>query len=245
MHHLIKQTNMKLLTAISIFILASIQLQAQFFVPRLTQDQITACERAYVITMEGDTIEGNLRGLFMDNDRIRNFTIKNKQGKFKFNTENAKSLIIRPWFDPSIDTGPLNIPEVLRALDPEFNEIIVLDYVFFDRIQLPGKKEKYAFVQLENPGFDSRLKFYINTNNENETAEAKVGTITIAGGDPTTHLMVIDGGKAKVIRKRKYQEIAFTKIFTDCEAMKDNYTNNERLKWKDIAKHVYLYDQCQ
>ncbi len=216
---------------------------AQYFVPKLSQEHITTSRFAYVITTEGDSITGRITTMFADTDQIKSFTIKNKEGKFKFTADDVVRLVIQPWENIFSDSGPLNIPEILRMTNSEFNKIIVLDWVFFERIQLPTKKEKYALVQLQNPGFDSRLKIYVHSN-ANETAETKVGSITVAGGDAASHLLVVDGGKAQVVRKRKYQEMAFSEIFVDCDAMKENY-QTEKLKWKDFAKHVFMYDQCQ
>ena len=219
----------------------SFSLQAQFFVPKLTQDEMTQYETLYVVDNAGDTIHGKLMNTSYDTDRLKSFTLKTDGGKRKFKTADAKVLAVKPWIDPDQDSGPISLPNLMRATDPEFNAIVITDWVFYEKVQLPTKKEKYAFIQLLNPGFDSKIKIYVHQNAD-KTATLEMKGITLAGDDDQSHLVVINGGKSELIRKRNYKDQALSKLYKDCNVIKEMYAG-DKFRWKDFAKHVFIYDQ--
>lgn len=221
-------------TVILLLLINALTAQGQFFVEKFPLNELVDITSTYVVNNDGDTIRGRLTNSSYVDDRLKTFTIKNNEGKYKFNIENARRLAVQPWYDENADSGPISVPNILRAMDSTFNKTVIMDWVFYDRIQLPNKKEKYAFVQLLNPGFDSKIKVYQHQN-ANQTGVFQVEGVTLAGDDDTSHLIVIDGAKSFVMRKNKYKSEAMNKLFNNCTEIED-------LRWRNFAKQVYKYD---
>ena len=103
------------------------------------------------------------------------------------------------------------------------------------------KKDKYVMMQLLNPGFDSKIKVYVDPN-AGESAGVGVGGVKLVGGEDKSYLVVFDGGKSTKYKKGKYKKEALGQLYKDCDVFKQNY-EGEKFKWKNFAEHVFVYDQ--
>ncbi|HEX5167909.1 MAG TPA: hypothetical protein VFW11_01960 [Cyclobacteriaceae bacterium] len=106
---------------------------------------------------------------------------------------------------------------------------------------MPGKKDKYALLQLLNPDFDSRIKVFqdplaVETNGLNS------GTVSITGQEDKSYLFVKDNNRAFKVKKGSYKK-DFDDIFGDCTKMAEAY-GGEKLKFRNAAEHVWVYDRA-
>ncbi len=211
--------------------------QAQFLVQQLPQDQILQNEEAYVVTNAGDTVSGWISNVTLTNGNLSGFTIKTDAVKSKFKIMDIKSLAVTPDVMARHEDMAL-ITTMQRAQNEAFLKVVKTDWVIYERIQLPGNRERYMLTQLLNPGFDSKIKVYKNPN-AGETMSMSSGSVKLTGGDDDSYLVSLAAGaRPLLIRKGKYTEEGSKTMYGVCEALQ-----GEEMKWKDFAKHVFIYDQ--
>ncbi|MDW7694663.1 hypothetical protein R9C00_07915 [Flammeovirgaceae bacterium SG7u.111] len=227
---------MRILTLLTFFALAYSSTQAQFFVQKLPQSEILNSEKAYVITNAGDTIRGRISGASQSNGQLKAFTLKTDEEKLKFKPMEIRSVAVVPGMGANYEDMAL-ITTIKRASDTTFLKLVETEWVIFERIQLPTKRESYALVQLVNPGFDSKIKVYANPE-ANETSTLSSESMMLTGGDDTSHFISVNGERPTLIKKGKYKKEGFAQLFGGCDAL-----NDEEPKWKYFAKHIFIYDQ--
>jgi hypothetical protein len=216
--------------------------QAQYFLPEMDINQLGQCKEAYVVNMAGDTIRGRVIGLTTGNGQINAFGIKQSDGtKVKYKASAVKVLAVKPTKNANMQSA-MSVPSLRRSLQTDYSKVMNREWVYYEQALLPRAKDKYVLMQLLNSGFDSKIKVFLNPN-ANKTGTLSTGTgLTITGGDDTSYLVVVDGNKSEVYRKMNYKKEAYTELYKDCEAFKDNY-NGEDLRWSSFAEHVLVYDQ--
>lgn len=114
--------------------------------------------------------------------------------------------------------GREKIKEAQQA-KPEFN------YLTFERVVMP-KNGKFKFLQLLNPGFDSRVKVYYKYSGE---------------GKPPNYYYAKDGGPIEELKPKDYSSV-FNQLFGDCPAVKKAFTGGGA-NYDNFSVHVYVYDQ--
>ncbi len=215
--------------------------QAQYFLPELDNSLIPQAKEAFVVTNSGDTVRGRVISPTIVNGQIKAFTIKRSdKTKFKCKATDIKLLAVKPTNFLNMQSA-MSVPSLKRSMQTDYSQIMNREWVYFEQALLPRGKDKYVLMQLLNSGFDSKIKVYVNPN-ANETATFSSGNTTLIGGDDTSYLVVVDGNKSEVYKKMNYKKEAYTELFKDCEAFKDNY-GGEDLKWSSFAEHVLVYDQ--
>ncbi len=237
---------MKRSIALSIFALALLQVQAQYsqyFTPPIQEEQISMGRNFYVVTNANDTIYGNrLPMATMIDGQVRSFTLKKEdKTKIKFKAEEVKLLAVKLTDFMKVSSA-LAVPNLLRAIEMDWERVGNREWAFFEQALLPTKKkDKYALMQLLNPGFDSKIKVYLRPNS-NETATTEINGIQVGGGEDTSYLIVYDGNKSEVYKKGRYKKEALTRLFKNCDVFVENYSG-EKMKWQDISEHVLIYDR--
>lgn len=94
-------------------------------------------------------------------------------------------------------------------------------------------------MQLINPGYNSRIKVYHHPN-ANKTQAITGSNIDIVGGEDKSYLVVKDGKRAEIIKKKNYRN-AFGALIGDCsEYIK--YMVDQKISFWDMATHVFHYD---
>jgi hypothetical protein len=211
--------------------------KAQYFIPEIGSDAMQISKEVYVVTMDNDTIKGKYGGGSFSMGLLKSFNIKIEDGtKMKFKAEELKTVAIKPNKITNIE-GSLTAVGIdgLKA----FDDVINREWVFYNQALQPKKKDKYALMQLVNPGFDSKIKVY---HNPNPNAKETKGFGGFGAGDDKSYLVVYDGGKSVLYKKGKYKKEAPRNLFKNCPVFIENF-GGDKFKWKNFAEHVYVYDQ--
>lgn len=217
---------------------------AQFFVPQLPDplpegQSILMMEEVYVVKNEGDTIRGKLSGVNGDIPNLRHITFKvAKKEKIRVMAEEIKTLAILPG--PFITTEGGAVIDMLKGLDNEAFAAVLPegDWMFFERQRLPQKRELYQFMQLLNPGFDSKIKVFAHPNGES-TGGLEGNGVQLTGGMENIYYVSVNGANVIEYQQMGYRKKALADLYDNCEAI----AAIDKLKWKDFPKHVFTYDQ--
>lgn len=224
--------------SLSVLLLSiAINCQAQFFVQQLDQMQVQNPTDFYLITNEGDTVRGILRGVSYTDSLISALTVKVGDEKSNYKVADVIKLAIIPGEDAKHEDIALG--KVLQNIDnDEFIKVLPDNgWIFFERIQLPGKQERYQLAQLLNPGFDSKIKVYAHPD-ASSTGSTSISGITVGGALDNQHYVALAGERPFVIDDFRYRKLAQERLYTDCTLLTE-----QKLKWKDFAEHVFNYDQ--
>ncbi|WP_425391789.1 hypothetical protein [Ekhidna sp.] len=210
---------------------------AQFFVQKLDQTQILNPEQFYIINNEGDTIRGKLGGVTFTDSLITSVVVKNGDSKTKYRISDIEKLAVIPGDQADYDEMALN--KIIKNLDnDEFIKVLPEGgWVFYERIRLPGKRERYELAQLLNPGFDSEIKVYAHPD-ATDSGSTSINGLTVGGLNDNQHYVTLREGQAFVMNNFNYRKKANERLYNNCEAL-----SSQKLKWKDFATHVFTYDQ--
>ncbi len=214
---------------------------SQYFMPPVDDDLIASAREVFAVTLDGDTVRGRMTGSLMMGGQIRSLNIKDDDGnKYKFKAAEVKVVGVKATNFMN-RTSAMSAPNMPRLMDQDFKKIMNREWIIFDQALLP-KKDKYALMQLLNPGFDSKIKVYINPN-AGESAQIEVSGFSIQdGGDDTSYLVVKDGERAEIFKKKNYNNTALTELYTDCPDFEEAYSG-ERFWWSNFSEHVLFYDK--
>lgn len=236
-----KPPKMKRIKLLSIICLAALTTNAQYFIPEMNSSSITMAKEVYAVTNAGDTIRGKMGGAMIGMGQLRSFSIKlEDETKVKFKSSDVKILAIKPSKLTNIESA-MSAPNVAKAGQIDFDAVVNREWVYFEQALLPKKKDKYVMMQLLNPGFDSKIKVYLDPNAK-ETRGIGVSEIQITGGEDKSYLVVFDGGKSEVYKKSRYKKEALQQLYKDCPVFEENY-DGDKFKWENFAEHVFVYDQ--
>lgn len=235
---------MKKIVIFAFTLLAGYALQAQAFLTPV--GGMIGKQEGYVVLLSGDTLHGKVTMATQMNGLIKTFTFVTKdEVKHKLKAEEVQCLWIKASKLAKLEAMGEASRSLKRMASTDFEQIRNREYIVYERALLPGKKEKYALLQLLNPGFDSKIKVYEHPNG-GETAETSIGGLTVTGGEDKSYLVVKGGEQAQVVKKRTYTD-SFAWLFGDCPEMVKHYSEqNEKISFWDFASHTFDYDQtCQ
>lgn len=215
-------------------------IHAQYFMPPLDEGiGLTTAKEVYVVTNIGDTIRGKITTSVAISGKLKSFTIKSGEVKHRIKAKEARLLAVKPnemikWVSAMTNSS---LEKILKTNYEAMNK---REWVYFEQALLPKKKDKYAFLQLLNPGFDSKIKVYLDPNAE-QTGGWSVGPHQLTGGEDKSYLVVFEGGKSELYKKKKYKKEALGKLFKNCDVFKEYY-GDERFRWENFSEHVFVYD---
>lgn len=129
---------------------------------------------------------------------------------------------------------------VKKLIKADFDEIANREYIIYQQALLPGKRARYALLQLLNPGFDSMVKVFQDPWAAASTG-LTFGDASLTGEEDKSYLFVKGGGQAFKVSKGTYKK-EFQAIFGDCSKMLELY-KGEKLRFRDAALHVFVYDK--
>lgn len=208
-------------------------------------------KKAAAVTIDSTVFSGNMSGASMTMGYLSSVRIKDDSGEvMKVNKESAvridvvhqtkldredlfengeitslKKALNNGDLAKSLGTLMLKSAELKDRLQQEAQ----YNYLTFERVEMPSKnKKKYKFLQLLNPGFDSRIKVYFKYSGEEADAAKK-------------YFIVKDGGAPLDIKEKDYRDV-FGMLFNDCPKMKTLFPNGGK-NYQNISVHVYTYDQ--
>lgn len=219
------------------FVLGITQASSQFFVQKLNQNEISKADEAYAVLTSGDTVRGTIGTVSMYDNSLDKINIRENGERFTIKMEDIVRLAVLPSERNRFDDMAL-LPILKNLKNKEFIEVLPEGgWVFFDKIQLPGKQERYQLAQLMNPGFDSKVKIYAHPDAES-TGSTSVSSITLEGLRDNTYFISVNGERVFQFYDFQYRKRGFEKLFNSCPALK-----GKKLKWKEFAEDVFLHDQ--
>ena len=189
----------------------------------------------------GEEITGKFSsGTYVTNG-LTKITVKLENGeKVKFVPEQVVAMRIK-----SSDLLKLSMiseagSSIKELANTDFNDIVNREWVVFETAMTPKKTDTYRLLQLLNPGFDSKIKVFAEPSSK--TGGLNVGGIQVTGGEDKAYLFVKGGEKAVKVKKGSYSD-NFQELFADCPEMLTAFQSG-KIKWDDVAVHVYAYDQA-
>lgn len=217
--------------------LIAISSYGQFFVQKLSQYEIQNAEKVSLITNELDTISGRVTSVSYIDSTLNKLTLKISGEKQKFALAQIKAIHIIPGEFADYEDMAL-VPVLKSAGNEEFIKVLPEDgLVIYEKIRLPGKRERYALTQLLNPGFDNKLKVYAHPE-ASSSGSGSLNGLTLTGQRDNKHLVALNGARPFAINEFNYRKRALQEIYSSCALLKE-----QKLKWKDFAKHVFTFDQ--
>ena len=208
---------------------------AQQFIEPVENPMSKEC---YLTLKNGVETKCEFKSASMSNG-IKSMTIVDENGvKIKYKAEEVEKLRIKMSTWAKIGTIAEGSESITAAAKLDVNEIIKREFIIYEQALLPKKKDKYALLQLLNPGFDGRIKVYENPMGGE--SGLSVGGIKVTGGEEKSFLVVKDGDKSMKIKKGSYKK-DFSLLFGDCPQMLKTFSD-EKIKIQDMAIHVLYYE---
>lgn len=228
-----KSTNLLILIALFF----STQLFGQNFMAPLDSKMLLLSKGAEATKNDGSVVSGKLAFATIVNGQLRSFTIKDENGeKQKFKAAAVKALKVKPAKIANIQSA-FSSPTLMAQLKKDTKATLNREWVYFERALLPKKSNKPVLMQLLNPGFDSKIKVYLDPNAK-ETKSLK----GLTGGLAKSYLVVAGGQKSMVIKKGKYKKDAPLVLYNNCSVFDEHY-GGEKFIWRDFSEHVFVFDQ--
>lgn len=230
---------MKNLLTLCLSILISFSVCAQFISP---VENLPTPADVEITLKDGKEVVGRITSAMSMNGTLRSVTVKDaEKNKYKFKADEMKVMKVKMTELAKLEAMGEASSSLTEMLNADFEEINNREWVIYEQALLPKKKDKYALLQLLNPGFDSRIKVYQNPD-ANETGQVSLGGMALAGGEDRSYLMVKDGSKSSKVRKSSYKK-TFPEIFEGCEALQ---AYQDKPRFQDFASHVFLFNkECQ
>lgn len=187
-----------------------------------------------VITLEGETLKGELRNAGFGPNGIMSFKVIEESGEGrKFKADEVKQLKIKVDGLAKMEIIAEQSSNIEKLAHSNFEEVLDRAFIYWQRVKHPTK-DKYLLLQLLNPGFDHRLKVYDKPGSK--SGETSVGGVAVSGNQSGAYY-VIKNGETLLISKKKYQKQDYQLLFGDCEKMKIDKPN-----FKEFAAHVFIYE---
>lgn len=234
---------MKKLTVLALFCLCSLPMFAQYyFMPAIASEDVLSASEVFVVTNAGDTLRGRVSGCNIVNGQVNTFTLKKEdKTKIKYAAADVKLLAVKPTVFMKY-SGQMSLQNFMKMSKEDLDKIMNREWIYFEQALLPKNTDKYALLQLLNPGFDSKIKVYQDPNAGTTGGITTGGGLQLTGGENNSFLVVVNGGKSEYYRQVNYKKDAINKLYRDCPVFLENYSG-EKFKWKDFSEHVLVYDQ--
>ena len=216
----------------------------QGFVTEVEEDGLSALfgNPCTVELTTGETITGKLTSGSLINGYLSNFTIKSESGeKSKFSADEVKRLTIKASKLAKLTMVAESTSSIKEMTHTNFEDIINREYIVFETAMRHNKSEKLRLMQLLNPGFDSKIKVFGDPDPNRQTSGIGLGGIKLTGGIDKSYLFVQNDQKAVLVKKGSYNK-DFTELYANCLIMLQAFAG-EKIKWADLAGHVYAYEQ--
>ena len=176
---------------------------------------------------------------YISNNGIKSITIIDENGvKIKYKAEEVEKLRIKMTTLAKIGTIVEGSESITAVAKLDVTEIIEREFIIYEQALLPKKKNKYALLQLLNPGFDGRIKVYENPMGGE--SGLSLGGVQVTGGEDKSFLVVKDGDKSMKIKKGSYKK-DFSLLFGDCTEML-KILSDEKIHLQDMALHVLYFN---
>lgn len=226
----------QLFSALVLLCISQFSIAQEFLTPI---EALSGKSMSQVTTVDGKNIYGRITSLVFEARGLGNFKIKDSATEevVKFTPENVKTLQVKMNFANRMET--IEKTSMLKLLKSKGKEVSGREFITFNQVSYPEKKDKLLLLQLLNPDFCNKIQVY----------EHKVGTksnTSIFGVDTElnesrSYIIVIQG-EASFVEKKNYKKDYFDKIFASCPKLMAMPEND--VKFSDFAKHVSIFENC-
>ena len=228
-------------------VLLSIMLSAsafsQGFIKEIDNDNLSLilAKPCVVTLVSGEEVSGTLRGAVIINGYLDRITLKKENGeKLKLKPVDISRLVVKASRLAKLSMIAESTISIKELTKTNFEEIVNREYIIFETAMRSNKAGKLRLMQLLNPGFDSQIKVFANPN-ANETGGFSVSGVKLTGGAKRSFLFLEHGNKTIIVRKSNYKK-NFDELYQNCPKMLAVFSG-EKVKWDDVAGHVFTYDQ--
>ncbi len=219
---------------VSALLVATTTCTAQGFATPLEGTSIMMSKEVHAILLDGTDLVGTVGSCMLNMGQLQSLTLKDAAGeKRKLKAEELSELRVKPTKMDNIG-AMLSQPNLQAMITQDFSKSLDREWCYFVQTSPPGKDKK-VMMQLLNPGFDKKMKVFVDPMAQ-ETAS----------GEDKSYFVVKEGsGEAIKVKKGSYSKEALKSIFNDCQVMVDNYAG-DKMKLRDFAEHVFVFEQlCQ
>lgn len=194
-----------------------------------------------VVTLQsGEVITGKFAGGVYVINGLTRIKVKLESGEnAKFLPEQVVSLKVKASKLMKLSMISDAGSSIKEFANSDLNGIVDREWVIFETATTPAQKETKRILQLLNPGFDSKVKVFAEPGAK--TGGLSIGGLQVTGGEDRVYLFVKGGEKAFKVKKGSYRE-NFQELYSDCPQMLEQF-QGEKIRWDDVALHVYAYDQ--
>jgi len=199
---------------------------------------------SYITLKDGSEIVGTLKDLDRKKGLIKQVKIEKEDGdKVKLKPEDIQHMYlpqsgldkVGQALDAATDAQKWNNEQVDQDLLDD-------GYVYFENANVYYKKKKKMelLMQLLNPTFSKEVKVYHDPMAK-QTMSLGVGGVTLAGGlEKSYFVQTEDDTPAYKLKKKDYDD-EYEVMWEGC----DDLMNSEDRAWRDLAKHVVRFSECQ
>jgi hypothetical protein len=197
---------------------------------------------ACILKLEsGEEIQGKFIGGTASANGLNKISIKLENGeKAKFVPEQVISLRIKASKLLKLYMISESSSSIKEMVNSDFNAVVNREYIIFETALTAKKNDTYRLLQLLNPGFDNKIKVFAEPGKK--TGGFSVGGLQLTGGEARAYLFVKGNDKAFEVKKGSYSR-NFEELYSDCPQMLSTF-QGEKIKWDDVALHVFAYDQA-
>lgn len=222
--------------ASSLLFLVCSEMAAQSFLPGFKM--FSHKKTAYLVLADGSKVEGFVDKVGRSKNYISSVVIKNDDGEKEYMPAEISEMYL-----PVNDLNKFSLKlENATNMSKDYDlDLINEGYGFFENAEVnTGKETQTLMMQLANPGFDSKIKVYIDPN-AIETGKASFGPISSGGVDRSYYLQYGEITTASKFSKADYKK-GFLDLFASCPSLLEKI--GSKGDWDDFAVHVMEFNNC-
>ncbi|WP_080057944.1 hypothetical protein [Spirosoma aerolatum] len=188
---------------------------------------ITMWTDGYVVTLQNDTLRGQVRVGSLINDSPASILIRTSDtNKIKLKGDDLR--LVAQWIPEfSYSTGYI----------PRQREMVV-----FERVPNPRRNGKPMLLERLTP-FGGSVALYFDAAGWKKTTEFTFGNFTVETDYQDFSYIVLKNGQESWVAKRGDMEVVHDKLFGDCPAFIRNYPSATRRSWREFGEMVASYNQ--
>lgn len=217
---------------------------AQAFVATIDDDDINVItgRPAVVRLTTGESVVGRLGGATLINGYLSSFRFRPDSGgeKVSYRAEDVERIAVKVDRAARFVMRSESQTSLLEMMRSDFEKVVVTDSVIYETARRANRRGSVRLMQLLNPGFDSLVKVFADPNAK-KTLGLSISGVRLSGGEDKSFLFVQGDERTVLVKKGSYTE-DFATLFGRCPTMIQEFAD-ERLRWVDVAAHVFVYDR--
>lgn len=195
--------------------------------------------RVRIVTVDGRTIDGEVRGHATSFRGLKRITVVDASGaKHKLTGHEIRQVIVP--LDPDLRAALMQeaTTTIEKAIKTDYEPIFETGEMVYDSLAWP-KPDNRLLLQRVNPGFDTLLQVY-GLPLAKEGSWLSNGHHAWFGDEAQAYLVVKRGGPPVRVEEDEYRR-QFEALFADCPTLLESVPRDER-KFRHFADHVYAYE---